>query len=129
MTNRSKFWLALGALGFFLLASSVAMAFLSDHHWYVTEEIARFFDRITLWVLLVGLLLSIVAGIGMARTLPATWPLRIGLVLIVASVLTVLLAGGPLAILNVHDWRVVLIFPTVVVFVEGAILVLAGTAT
>jgi hypothetical protein len=49
------------------------MGFLVDHHWYVTYQIAEWFEETFWWVQLAGAVLSVIAGIGMAKTLTTGW--------------------------------------------------------
>jgi hypothetical protein len=105
------------------MACSAAMGFLADHHWYVTNQLAEWFDETFWWVQLAGAVLSVISGIGMAKSLTDTLALRIGAGLILAGLLVVVLGGGPSDIFNVHDWEIVLVLPLLVMFLDGTVLI------
>jgi hypothetical protein len=126
VTNRPKFWLALATVGFAIMTCSAVMAFLADHHWYVTYQIAEWFDESFWWVQLAGAILSIIAGIGMAKNLTDTLASRIGVGLILAGLLLIVFAGGPSAIFNIHDWEIALVLPVLITFLDGTILIYIG---
>ena len=102
------------------------MGFLADHPWYITDQLADKFDETFWWVQLTGAILSLIAGIGMARNLNDALALRIGTALILAGLLAVVLGGGPSTIFNIHDWEIVLVLPLLIVFLDGAMLIYAG---
>ena len=108
------------------MTCSAVMAFLADHHWYVTYQIAEWFDESFWWVQLAGAILSIIAGIGMAKNLTDTLASRIGVGLILAGLLLIVFAGGPSAIFNIHDWEIALVLPVLITFLDGTILIYIG---
>lgn len=99
------------------------MGFLADHHWYVTDQLADWFDETFWWVQLAGVVLSVIAGVGMAKSLTDTLALRIGAGLFLVGLLVVVLGGGPSTIFNVHDWEIVLVLPLLVLFLDGTVLI------
>jgi hypothetical protein len=89
----------------------------------VTYQIAEWFDASFWWVQLAGVVLSVIAGIGMAKSLTDTLALRIGAGLILAGLPLIVAEGGPSAIFNIHDWEIALVLPLLVTFLDGTILI------
>lgn len=105
------------------MACSAAMGLLADRHWYATSQIAEWFDQ-TFWLVqLAGVVLSVIAGIGMAKSFTHTLALRIGTGLILVGLLVVVLGGGPSYILDFHDPKIVLLVPLLVIFLDGTVLI------
>jgi hypothetical protein len=121
--NRSRLSVTIGSIGFTLVAASVVMAFLVDHHWYVTYQTALSFERTMWWVQLAGALLAIVGCVGMSAFLPKGAALRTGLTFMAIGLILPLLFG---AILNIHDWEISLLLPMVLVLFDGAMLGIVG---
>jgi len=107
------------------MAVSVVMAYLVDHHWYVTYQVALLFGRTFWWVQLAGVLLSVIGCVGMAANITARAALLIGVAFVATGLLLPLWFGG-LSILNVHDWRFSLFLPVLLVFFEGTMLGIVG---
>jgi|GEM_PF-4488482 len=121
-----KLWSIVASVGFGAVACSIAMAFLSDHHWLVPDAVADLFDNIFWWVQLAGVVLSATGCVGMSKTLSETLRVRIGLALIAATLLLIILAGGPSGILTIHDWTIALFLPVLVTTLGGILLTVAG---
>ena len=67
--NRAELSVTISSVGFAVVAASVVMAFLVDHHWYVTYQIALLFERTTWWVQLAGAVLAVIGCIAMSAYL------------------------------------------------------------
>jgi hypothetical protein len=120
--NRSKLSVTVASVGFAVVATSVVMAFLADHHWYVTYQIALFFERAMWWVQLAGALVAVIGSIGMSAYLTERAAVRLGITLIAIG-LPLLLAGA----WAIHDWTISLLLPSLVVLFDGAVLVVVGS--
>jgi hypothetical protein len=99
------------------------MAFLVDHHWYVTYQTALFFDGTMWWVQLAGALLAIIGCVGMSAFLPKRAALRTGFTFIAVGLILPLLFGR---ILNIHDWEVSMLLPIVLLLFDGVMLGIVG---
>jgi hypothetical protein len=122
--NRSKLSFTIGSVGFAVVAASVVMAFLVDHHWYVTYQIALLFDRMMWWVQLVGVVLAVIGCIGMSAYLTQRVAFRAGIALIAAGLLLTLLFGSSLS--NIHDWMISLLLPVLLLLFDGTMLAIVG---
>ncbi len=120
--NRSKLFVTVASVGLAVVATSVVMAFLADHHWYVTYQIALLFERAMWWVQLAGAMLAVIGCIGMSAYLSQRAALRLGISFI-ATGLPLLFAGT----LAVHDWTISLLLPALVGLFNGAVLVIVGS--
>ena len=124
--NRAKLSSTIAIAGFVTIAASVLMAFLADHHWYVTYQIGLLFEGIWGWAQLAGGALAIIGSIGMAFCIAHRTTLRSGITLI-AGLLLLLSFGGN--IINVHDWAIALLLPVLLALFIGTILVVGGKRT
>lgn len=124
--NRAKLSSTIGIAGFVTIAASVLMAFLADHHWYVTYQIGLLFEGIWRWAQLAGGALAIIGAIGMAFCIAHRTTLRSGITLI-AGLLLLLSFGGN--IIKVHDWAIALLLPVLLGLFIGTILVVGGKRT
>lgn len=122
--NRSKLSFTIGSVGFALVAASIVMAFLADHHWYVTYQIALLFERTMWWVQLVGVILAVIGCIGMSAYLMQRVAMRAGIALIAAGVLLTLLFGSGIS--NIHDWMISLLLPVLLLYLTGTMLAIVG---
>lgn len=122
--NRAKLSVIVGSFGFGLVGASVLMAFLADHHWYVTYQIALLFESNWGWAQLGGAALAIIGSIGMAFYITQRNAVRVGVGLITLGLLLLLVFGG--SIINVHDWAIALLLPVLLTLFVGTILVVGG---
>ena len=115
-----KSWAATAVVGLTLMAVSVLMGFLADHHWYLGYETSLLVG-VWFWrVQAAGIVLSVLGGIGLLVNATPRAALLMGAALIAAGLLLLVVFGG-VSILNVHNWRIVLLFPLLLVFVSGAL--------
>ncbi|HEV2195538.1 MAG TPA: hypothetical protein VGR55_08140 [Candidatus Acidoferrum sp.] len=125
--NRAKLSVIAGSFGFGLVGATVLMAFLADHHWYVTYQIALVFESSWVWAQLGGAALAIIGSIGMAFCITQKNTLRVGIGLVALGLLLLLVFGGN--IINVHDWAISLLLPMLLTLLVGTILVVGGKRT
>jgi hypothetical protein len=118
--NRTRLSATVGVVGFTVVALSVVMAFLVDHHWYVTYQTLLLFERMMWWLQLIGIVLAVVGSIGMSAYLTQGVASRVGIAFIAAGLLLALLFGADL--LNVHKWTVSLILPVLLLLSSGILL-------
>ena len=116
--NRQAFWCVFGAAAFATVACSIVMAFLVDHHWYITYQIALLFERTMWWVQFTGLVLSPIAVVGISRNLTRRLKSRLGIASMFVGLLLV-----PFA-LNIHEWTIALFLPALFSLLDGSLLVL-----
>jgi hypothetical protein len=120
--NRSKLSVVTASVGFAFVAASVVMAFLTDHHWLVTFQIALLFESTMWWVQLAGVALAVIGCIAMSACLTPRAASRVGIALISAGLLLPLLSGGISAVLNIHDWTIALLLPVLLALFAGTML-------
>ena len=125
--NRAKLSTTVAIVGFVTVAASVLMAFLADHHWYVTYQIGLLFDGIWGWAQIAGGALAIIGSIGMAFCVPHRTTLRSGIPLLALGLLLLLVFGGNIS--NVHDWAISLLLPVVLALFVGTLLAVGGKRT
>lgn len=122
--NRPKLSATIAAVGFAAMVSSVLMAFLADHHWYVTYQIALLFEGMWGWAQLTGAGLAIIGSIGMAFYVTRKNTFRVGVALIILGLLLSLVFGG--SIFNIHDWAISLLLPVMLSLFAGTVLAVGG---
>jgi hypothetical protein len=120
--NRSKLSIMIASVGFAVVAASVVMAFLADHHWLVTYQIALLFESTMWWVQLAGVALAVIGCVAMSVCLTQRVASRAGVAFIAAGLLLALLFGTGL--LNIHDWMISLLLPVLLLLVAGTIVLL-----
>ncbi len=123
--SKPKSWAATTSAGFALVAGSVLMAFLADHPG-TGYEASLFLGRNVWWVQLAGIVLSVVGCIGLLVNLKPRAASLVGLALIATDLLLLVLFDGR-SIPNVHSWNIVLLFPLLLVFFNGAMLAIVGS--
>jgi hypothetical protein len=116
--NRAKLSVAVASVGFTAVAVSVLMAFLSDHHWYVTYQIAEFFESAKWWVQFAGTVVATIGSIGMSAYLTERAAPRVGIAFMAAGLLLILLFGSE--ILNPHNWMIALQLPVLLLLFAGS---------
>ena len=123
--SRPKPWAATAAVGFTLIAVSALMAFLADHHWYLGYETSLGLSVWFWWIQAAGIVSSVVGCIGLLVNVRPKAALLIGVALIAADLLLLFSFGWE--VLNVHNWRFVLLLPVLLVFVNGAMFAIVGS--
>lgn len=118
--NRSKLSVIIASVGFAVVAASVVMAFLADHHWLVTYRNALLFESTMWWVQLAGVALSVIGCIAMSVCLTQRMASRVGVAFVAAGLLLALLFGSGL--LNIHDWMISLLLPVLLLLFTGAMI-------
>jgi hypothetical protein len=108
--SHPKPWAGTVVVGLSLMTVSVLIGFLADHHWYLAYETSL---RVGMWVWRVqaaGMVLSVLGCIGVLVNATPRAALLMGAALIAVGLLLLVVFGG-VSILNVHNWRIVLLFP------------------
>jgi len=118
--NRTRLSVTISSVGFTVVAISVVMAFLVDHHWYVTYQIALLFERTMWWFQLAGVMLAVIGCIAMSAGLTQRVASRVGIAFIAAGLLLAVMFGSGL--LNIHDWMISLLLPVLLLLFAGAML-------
>jgi hypothetical protein len=105
--GQPRVWAVTASLGVAVVAASVVMAFLHNHHWLISYDMVLIFERAFWWVQFTGLIMFIVGCVGLVANLTPRRALFVGMAFVVAALLLPLAFGGYLAVVNAHDWTTV----------------------